>query len=244
MRKQGIGYYGRLLLLAVVLVSTSADSVMAAQSSSDSYKVIQTGFGPGTTRKSCSGQYCSKVSIGDWAVGTSESSGSAAKFSPLGGHPELQVIVEPGMADVGKLTTETTATKTMAVKIRTNLSSGYVLKIIGQPPAYQGHELLTPSTPTASSSGTEQFALNAVANTTPLIGAGPTYVPESQTFGIVANGYNQANKFQYQSGDVVAQSGSKPGQTNYTISMIVNIANTTPAGHYSSDFAAVVIPTF
>jgi hypothetical protein len=67
---------------------------------------------------------------------------------------------------------------------------------------------------------------------------------DTVTFGVVDEDYNTPNSFKFTSGDVVARSQAETGRTDYTISMIVNISNSTPAGHYSGDFSAVVIPDF
>lgn len=153
--------------------------------------------------------------------------------------------VDGGASDLGVLTTEQTATKTTSIKIRSYLSGGYVLQILGSPPTYAGHTLATPSTPTASVKGTEQFGINAVDNTAPVIGANLVQVPDTTTsFGVVNSNYATPNVFMYNSGDVVAHSPTASGETDFTISMILNISNVTPAGHYSGDFSAVVIPVY
>ena len=122
---------------------------------------------------------------------------------------------------------------------------GYLLQIIGDPPKFEGHTLKTPPTPTASKAGEEQFAINVAANTAPAVGALPLQVPADQTiFGVAAENYNVSNMFMYNSGDTVARGLTETGRTDYTISMIVNIASSTPAGHYSGDFMAMVIPAF
>lgn len=247
MRKRGQRLSIKLALLAVVIVGIQANTVAAETSKSDNYQTTDTQFGPISGTQNCSTAYCAQASIGDMSAGGSKSvTGSSAKFgSVTDANPLLEVIVDPGTSELGTLTTERTATKTMTVRIRSYLSDGYMLQIIGDPPKYGGHKLATPSTPVASAPGTEQFAINAVANTTPNVGAGPVQVPSSEfSFGVVNDGYKTPNLFKYTSGDVVAHSTTESGQTDYTISMIINISNATPAGHFSGDFSAVVIPQY
>jgi hypothetical protein len=217
-----------------------------ALSSSSSYQVTETEFSAGSSAQTCSGQYCSQTSIGDISAGSSTSSAYAAKFGTItSSEPLLEVIVESGVSDLGVLTAEHTATKTMTVRVRNYLSGGYTLQIVGDAPKVGTHSLTSPTVPTASTPGTEQFAINAVANTTPSVGTGPVQVPSDQTsFGVVADEYHTPNLFKYASGDTVARSHSESGRTDYTISMIVNISNKTPAGHYSGDYAAIVIPVY
>lgn len=246
MKKQRLWWPSTFILLAMLLAFVSVGRVVATTSSSTNYQVTETQFNSGMSLESCSDQYCARASIGDITAGTSSSPESTATFGALTSEePLLEVIVDPGESNLGILTTEETATKTTVIRIRSYLSNGYVLQIVGDPPKYNDHTLSTPATPTASDPGTEQFAINAAANTTPSVGAGPVQVPSSQTsFGEVTNDYATPNLFKYSSGDVVAESLSESGRTDYTISMIVNISNSTPAGRYTGDFSAVVIPFY
>lgn len=246
MQKRGLWLRVILALLSVVIIGGHVGTATAETSKSNSYQTTDTEFGSISNTQTCSTQYCTQASIGDLGAGDSKSAVTSAKFGSItSADPLLEVIIDPGQSDLGILTTEHTATKTMTVKIRSYLSDGYMLQIVGDPPKYNGHKLATPSTPTASTPGTEQFAINAAANTTPNIGATPVQVPSSQfSFGVVNDDYKTPNLFKYTSGDVVAHSTVESGQTDYTISMIINISNATPAGHFSGDFSAVVIPVY
>lgn len=238
--------FAKLMLLAGAVAVGGAGTALATTSSSSNYSVTQTQFGSGSTMQTCSSSYCAKASLGDVVAGSSSSSGYSAYFGEISGsNPLLEVIVGGGSSNLNSLDTTTTATATMTVQVRNYLSSGYVVQIVGTPPKYGSHTLSALSTPTASDPGTEQFGINAVANTTPSVGANPAQVPSTSTsFGVVNSGYDTPNQFKYASGDVVAHSTSSSGRTDYTVSMIVNISNITPAGHYSGDFSAVVIPTY
>jgi len=245
MRNRGIGKFARYLLLAVAIAVCGAPAVFAETSNSTHYQLNDSSFTAGSAAKTCSTSYCSQTSIGSTA-GTTAGATTKATFGPVTqSQPELQVIVDPGTSDLGVLTTERTAIKTTSIKILNYLSSGYLVQIIGDPPTYSGHKLATPSTPTASTQGTEQFGINAVANTNPSVGADPVQVPSGTfSFGVVNDNYKTANEFMYNSGDVVMHSGSSSGETDFTLSFIVNISNATPAGHYHGDYSAVVIPSY
>lgn len=247
MRKRRLWNYSRCaVLVAVLIIGGSTRTAYAETSKSSNFQATEMQLGTGSSLDSCSTQYCAKASIGDIGGGSSKSNQGSASFGPVtNSDPLLEVIVETGQSNLGDLTTERTATKTMKVKIRNYLSEGYMLQIVGDPPKYGNHALNTPSSPTASRAGTEQFAINVAANTTPSVGAAPLQVPSGQiSFGQADDDYKTPNLFKYTSGDVVARSLSASGQTDYTVSMIVNVSNTTPAGHYTGDFAAVVIPVY
>jgi len=110
----------------------------------------------------------------------------------------------------------------------------------------QGTVMTAPSTPTASSSGTEQFGINLVANTSPAtFGSNPAQIPNSTfSFGQAASGYNTPNLYKYVNGDTVASSSSSSGETDYTISYIFNISSTTPGGTYTMNHVLVATSTF
>lgn len=232
--------------MTVLCLGVSVGTAFAVPSNSSNYQVVESQIGAGGTLESCSDQYCAQATMGDMAAGTSTGGPSTAAFGQVvSGEPLLEVIVDTGQTDLGVLTTERTATKTMTVRVRSYLSDGYIMQIVGTPPKYGSHTLATPSNPTGSHQGTEQFGLNAVANTTPTIGAAPVQVPSDQmSFGEVNDDYKTPNLFKYASGDVVAHSLSESGRTDYTISMIVNVSGNTPAGHYAGDFAAIVTPVY
>lgn len=235
-------------MLLVALLALGLGQVASATTSvSPNYQVSETEFGSGGTIGSCSGNYCASASIGDMVSGESSSPSYSAKFSKIAidSQPLLEVIVDEGQSDLGVLSMEKTSHKTSTVKIRTYMSDGYTLQIIGDPPKYQGHSLQTPATPVASKPGSEQFALNLMANTIPQVGANPVQSPSADfSYGQVTADYAATNLFKYQSGEVVARSDSQSGQTDYTISMIINVADSTPAGHYNGAYQAVVIPAF
>ena len=235
------------VVVAILIAAGFAPVALATTSRSDNFQMTETEFSPITNQETCSGEYCARASIGDLSAGESSSPKHTASFGTItaDSEPLLEVIVNEGQSDLGVLTTERTATKTTTVQIRNYLSDGYTLQIVGDPPQYDGHHLQTPLRPTASEPGKEQFAINAVANTTPEVGADPVQVPSDQTsFGFVSDDYKTPNLFMYSSGDVIARSQAESGQTNYTISMIVNVANSTPAGHFAGDFSAIVIPVY
>ena len=247
MRSWSLWRYWSALLLVGVITIGSAGTVLAQTSKSNSYQMSESQFGSTSSKETCSDQYCAKVSLGDGiGGGTSKSPKVTTAFGPITpDEPLLEVIVDPGISNLGDLTTEQTATKTMNVRIRNYLSEGYTLQITGESPSYRNHKLKTSSTPVASQPGTEQFGINAVANTTPSVGANPVQVPSNKfSFGEITTAYSTPNLFKYTSGDVVARSETESGQTNYTISMMVNIANSTPAGKYNGEFSAVVVPIY
>lgn len=235
----------RVLLMVSVVMAAGAPLAFAQTSSSPNYKMVESDFGAVDSSKNCSGSYCARVMLaGDTADKSMSAKGTL--FAPLmTTDPVLEMITTPDTENLGELSPERTATKTMIIKVRSYLSDGYTLQVVGAPPKYDKHTLHTPAVPTVSQTGTEQFGMNLVANTTPSIGSNPLQVPSDQiSFGAVANDYNQANKFMYRSGDMVAFSDVASGQTDYKLSIIVNISFNTPAGSYLGSYSAIVTSKF
>lgn len=231
-----------MLLLAIGAIG----HVSADTSSSASYKLDQAQFGSGSQSQSCSSTYCADATAGDTVVGSASSANYSAQFgSDTSDVPLLEVIASGGIDDLGVLDTDHTGVSTATVKVRSYLSKGYIIQVTGSAPTQGSHALHTDTTPTSSHAGAEQFGINLATNATPSVGADPVQEPSGTfSFGNVADNYATPNLFMYSNGDIVAQSDTSTGETDYTISMILNVSNVTPGGHYSGTFSAVVVPLY
>lgn len=246
MQKRRLREYWRLLAVTVVTGCFAVTgTVLADTSSSTNYKVTETQFGSGSGR-ACTGQYCAQASIGDIAVGSAESENYRAEFGfYTSEEPQLQVIIETGEQDLGVLDTTTTASSANMVKVRSYRSSGYIIQLTGNPPSQGTHTLNNLTEPATSQTGIEQFGFNLRDNGTPNIGADPLQIPADEfSFGQASAGYDEPDWYKYISGDTIAHSNVETGETDYTLSMIINISNATPGGKYSGTFSAVVIPIY
>ena len=232
------------MLASVLLALAMAPLAFATTSTSNTYKMSETQFGSGSSQ-SCSGGYCAQTSSGGTSTKSGSSSGNSATLSPPDGTEEqLQLITTPGPSDLGDLTADHAATSTTAISVSNTQGTGYIVQISGHPPSFDGHTLATSSTPIASVPGIEQFGINLADNSQPNVGAAPVQVPAGTTFGQAAEGYSTQDLFKYVEDDTIAQGVAKAGRTDYTITMIINVSNTTPAGKYSGNFAAIVIPVY
>ena len=232
--------------LLMAMFTFTPHTALANTTASPNFEASEAQFGAGAALETCSGQYCAQASIGSIG-GESSSENFTAGFSPLteeDTEPMLEVFIEPGSSNLGKLDTNRTASRTMRLHVRSFLAGGYTVQITGDPPRYDEYSLATPIAPIASLTGTEQFAINVVANSTPEVGENPSFMPEEVLSDVVLPEYATSDMFTYRSGDIVAQTLSESSQIRYTVSMIVNVSGSTPAGHYSGDFNAVVTPVF
>jgi hypothetical protein len=230
--------------LSLLLVPAVA---LAAQSASTNYQVNEVFFGSGGSLNSCSTNYCSKQSAGETAVGNSASTNYQAQAGfNTDRQPYIQMDVNTSAINLGTLSPNTTATANASFTVEAYLAHGYVVTNASDPPSNSSYTMQALSVPTASQSGTEQFGINLVANTSPAsFGANPTYQPDSSfSYGEVDSDYSNPNEYKYAKGDVVALSTRSTSQTTYTVSYIFNISNTTPGGTYTFNHVLVATATY
>lgn len=236
------------MAVSLIALAVWAGPIAHAQSSSTNYKVEESFFGTGGELDASSTNYRAKQSAGETTVGNSAS----ANYQFQGGFnttdaPLLEVAVNGGTYDMGVLDISSTGAVTATFTVRNYLSSGYVVRLNGQTPtdSVSGHSLDAMSSAAASTPGTEQFGVNLVDNGNPDIGSNPAQVPDSSySFGTAIAGYDTSNLFKFVDGDTIAMSPKSSGQTNYALSIIANVARSTPSGQYGGHLDLQVIPTF
>jgi hypothetical protein len=241
-----------LKILGVVMATLSiiilSSYNVLAQSSSTNYRIEESYFGTGGELDASSTNYRARQSTGELGVGATGSTNYRAQagFNTTD-IPYLEMSVTGGSLDLGALSASTTATGTATFTVRSYLSSGYIVAMVGTPPTNEGNSTITPMASTAASStGTEQFGVNLRANTSPAtFGADPVQAPDASfSFGQVSTNYNTVNQYRYVVGETIAYSNSSSGSTTYTVAYIVNIAPLTEAGKYVTDQIFVATATF
>lgn len=236
------------VVISVMMITVAPMGIAAAQSSSSpNYQVDESFIGTGGLIDSSSPNYSGSESIGDTAVGE----GSSANFQTQSGatttdEPRLAFAVSTSNLNFGALSTSTAVTATASFSVLNYTSYGYVVQTIGTPPSSGGHTLTAMASTTTSQVGTEQFGMNLVANTAPTtFGVNPTQVPSgSFSSGAAASGYNTANNYRYVNGETIALAAASSGQTDYTISYIINASNQTPGGTYTGTQSLVCTGTY
>lgn len=221
--------------------------VLAQSSTSPNYRVDQTFFGSGGEDNAVGGIYSSKQTLGELGVGRF---GSPAYLALAGFNtsddPFIEFTVNASSIDLGYLDTAATKYTSGTFQIRAWLAGGYVIRTGSDPPSNSTGYLLTNLTsPTASTTNTEQFGINLVANSSPSVGADPVQLPDNTfSFGQAASGYNTANQFKYVKGDTVASSNQSTSVTQYTVSYIFNITQFTPSGTYTFNHVLIATATY
>ena len=242
------------MLFGLVLVFGTA-SAFAAQATSPSYEVNEVQFGGGGLLNATSPHYQAQQSLGATSGGSATSAHYGANAGFLtANEPFLQMVVNPATINLGTLSSVSTATGTATFSVRAYVDSGYIVESMNNPPVDEEGQFLNAMTSAAASSaGTEQFGMNLVQNLTSCstpapanFGANPVQVPNSSyANGQAASGYNTCGLFKYNKGDTVAQSGTNGwGETDYTISYIININPVSKAGSYTMTQDLVAVATY
>lgn len=160
--------------------------------------------------------------------------------------PVLEMTMAGASISLGVLDAVSTKSGSATFSVRTFPASGYVVIVDGVVPRNTtGHTLSALSTSALSQTGVEQFGVNLRDNSTPNVGADAVKMPDSTfAYGAAATGYDAPNNYKYVNGQTIAQSAKGAGQTDYTLSVIVNISANTPAGAYAGLLSLIAVPTF
>lgn len=239
-----------LLIVGLSLVVFGLSGTALGQQSvptSPNYNLPESYVGPGGSLDSSSTNYRSSDTAGDIGVGNSASTNFNAQsgFNTTN-DPRLVLVVNTSSVSFGALSTSVAKTATSTFSVLNYTAHGYGVYTIGAPPSNGAHSLEGITSTGPSQVGVEQYGINLVANTSPVtFGAIPVQTPSgSFSFGAASSGYNTANNFRYVPGEQIAAASQSSGQTDYTISYIVNAATNTPGGQYGGSQSLVVVGTY
>jgi hypothetical protein len=141
------------------------------------------------------------------------------------------------MGDLSKSAANTAETQ---FSVATNSFTGYNAVLVGST-MVAGNKVIPALTfPGLSQPGVSQFGVNLRKNTAPNVGKDTVGIGT----GTPTVGYDQPNSFQFQSGDTVASSPISTEWNRYTLSYLVNVAPTLPAGVYASTLTVIATTTF
>ncbi len=240
-----VRYGGRIgICLCLLFAFVFVPDVFAQGSSSNSYKLDESAVGQSGLPDSASSNYQGSGSVGDLGVGESAST----NFGTLGGSqtspdPNLIFSVNSSGASLPEFSAGTPSMATVTFSVLNYTSYGYVVLISGDAPTNATHSIATMAATGTSSPGFEQFGINLVANTSPQsIGANPNQGQFG--LGIAAVNYNTPNNYRYVDGETIASAPKSSGQTDFTITYIVNVGALTPGGTYSTDQSLIVVGTY
>lgn len=146
-----------------------------------------------------------------------------------------------------------TATATSQMAASTNAGSGYNITVNGPTLTSGANTVTAMNAADTSKKGVSQFGMNLKLNTTdssnPAVGAEIDLTSNGTNLkGQALTGYNTADTFKFTTGDSVADSAySGAGGTDaqiYTVSYIVNVPGSQPAGTYTTTLTYICTPTY
>ena len=238
-----------LVLVLVGLIFTRQTIVWATGSSSN-YRIDESFIGPGGNLDSGSTNF--SLESGQQSLGNAGvAQGTSTNYRVQSGYtttadPRLTCIITSSSINFGGFSTSTAKTGTATFSVLNYTAYGYNVSIIGNTPSNGSHNLTGINPTDISRPSTEQFGINLVANTSPATyGADPVQVPDNTfSFGVAATNYNATNNYRYVAGETIASAPQSSGQTDFTISYLINVATTTPGGSYSGNQTIVCTGTY
>jgi hypothetical protein len=133
--------------------------------------------------------------------------------------------------DMGVLDTKSTLKAESEMAVGTNASGGFAITANGTPMSAATNIINSPTVPTRSTIGTNQFGINLVENTQPIVGRNPEGEWANAS---AAPSYSMPDRYMYVPGDVVAYSPNVSLMKKFTVSYILNASPDLRAGVYST----------
>lgn len=133
--------------------------------------------------------------------------------------------------DMGQLSSQSTLTAQSQMAVGTNATAGFVITANGAPLTAGTNIIKSLERPTLSQKGEDQFGINLVANTEPVIGNDPE---GEWVNAVVSSDYAKPNLYKYKSGDTVASSPNVSLMRKFTVSYIVNSHQDLKPGIYTT----------
>lgn len=140
----------------------------------------------------------------------------------------------------GYLTPSLTSAAQSQLLVATNAQSGYTIQLSGST-LTSGNNIVPPlDSGGFSQPGQDQFGLNLVANSDPVVGLNA----QGPGTGGPVGGYSSPNSFEFNNGSVIASSTNASDLKEYTISYIINISRDQPPGVYATTLTYIGIGNF
>lgn len=134
-------------------------------------------------------------------------------------------------SDMGDLTDDTTLSADSQMSVGTNATDGFTITANGSPPTAGTTIIDGMDTPGPSVAGQNQFGINVVENTDPVVGINPDG-PFAN--GVPAPDYGVPNQYKYVDGDIIAYSPNVSLMRRFTVSYILNANANLKAGIYTT----------
>lgn len=178
---------------------------------------------------------------------------TGATISTTAGVPDCATATSGAISFNQLFSPTDTATATSQMAASTNAGVGYIITINGPTLTSGSNTVSAMNASVAGVRGTSQFGLNLKANTTttstPAIGTEVAPAANGTNYrGQAVVGYAAVDTFKFTTADSVANSANGgAGGTDaqiFTVSYIVNVPGSQPAGTYTTTLTYICTPTF
>lgn len=142
--------------------------------------------------------------------------------------------------DIGELSSTQARAASSQILSATNAPFGYSIFMTGTTLTSGNNTINALSTQAASNPGTSQFGINLRANSNPTSGAEPAG-PGTASF---TGNYGVPNLFRFVSGDTIVTTPESNDLKKFTVTYMVNVSKTQPAGVYASTFNYICLANF
>lgn len=142
--------------------------------------------------------------------------------------------------NLGAGSTTVTASGTSVMAASTNGTTGYTITVNGATLTSGANTITALASNAASTTGTKQFGVNLVSNSTPSVGANVS----GSGSGAAAANYNTTNSFRFGTGETVASASGPTNANAFTVSYIANIDGVTPPGNYTATMTYIATANF
>lgn len=170
-----------------------------------------------------------------------------------GSVPDCSTATVSAVSFADQFTPASVSTATSQLAASTNAGTGYVISVNGTTMTSGGNTIAGMGSIDTSKHGVSQFGLNLRLNTTatstPAVGADISLTSNGTNLrGEPLAGYGTVDSFKFVSGNNIADSGQgglggTDGQI-YTVTYIVNVPGSQPAGTYTTTLTYICTPTF
>ncbi len=123
--------------------------------------------------------------------------------------------------------------------VATNDPGGHAVSVTGTTMTSGNNVITALASPQPSQPGTSQFGMNLRANSNPAVGANPAGVGTA----VISPNFAIPNQF-YFNNQVVASSSISTDFNSFTVSYLINVPSTQPAGFYSTTLTYIAVAAF
>ena len=139
----------------------------------------------------------------------------------------------------GELSSKTARSASSQLLASTNAPYGYSVTLAGTTMT-AGNNVIPAMSGGISKIGFSQFGINGRLNNAPIVGSDPI----GPGFTQPSNGYNTPDNYRFQSGDIIAHSNDTDDYRKLTVSYLVNVAVSQPAGRYAATISYICLANF